>query len=161
MNTQKGGDALRVANAIPPGVRSEWMLAAGWIAIILGLMGSATGSGGTMPGFLVALFLDPILWLAGFWFWRYTQVKCSHCGGLNSIDQVAVGTVVRCAKCKHQFAKPGHNQLTQPVQVLLSPIADKNDVDSTNHPVSKPVKVVADETRGEVTTPAPSRGGAA
>jgi hypothetical protein len=62
-----------------------------------------------VEGFILAVILNPIFWVAIYWFLRYDNVKCPHCGKLTdneNIRLIAVGQTVTCFFCKHEYVKP-------------------------------------------------------
>lgn len=77
---------------------------------ILAFFGSLAGGGGNVAGTFVALILNPIGWLA-IWFWvKSTKISCPHCGmGMDitaSVQTQAVGSLCRCVQCRNEFRKP-------------------------------------------------------
>lgn len=73
------------------------------------LLGAYSGSGGTPGGFIVAFLLNPLLWAAGWAYWKSGQLRCPHCRrGIRSreIRNAAVGKPIYCSKCNNWSAKP-------------------------------------------------------
>ena len=104
---------------------ASWAHLAAIITAILAIIGSLTGGGGTLSGTVVAIVLNPIAWLA-IWFWvKSKRFTCPHCGvGIpitSELTMQEVGTILRCPKCRNLSRKPvvgGHgdsgNEFTVP-----------------------------------------------
>lgn len=103
-----GGGWAGHGGQFPTGGRSGWMLPAGIITALLGLWGSAAGSGGSFDGFILAVILNPILWLAGFWIYQSASIRCPHCGGRtrnSTISEAPLDSVIICRHCQNKFHK--------------------------------------------------------
>lgn len=100
---------------------------------ILAIIGSLAGGGGNVAGTFVALILNPIGWLA-IWFWvKSSKIACPHCGmGLEitaSVQTQTVGALCRCVQCRNVFRKPALGgesagiTTPRPVQPIATPVA--------------------------------------
>ena len=97
-------------NPVPYGQFARWAFPASICAGIIALWGSLAGGGGNFAGTVVALALNPILWLA-IWFWvKSFRLACPHCGAGNrmtiQLRARPVGDVILCSACNHGFRKP-------------------------------------------------------
>ncbi|MFN9136458.1 MAG: hypothetical protein ACK5YE_11495, partial [Planctomyces sp.] len=95
---------------VPYGQFAGWAFPASICAGVIALWGSLTGGGGNFAGTVVALALNPILWLA-IWFWvKSCRLVCPHCGAGNrmtiQLQARPVGAVILCSACNHGFRKP-------------------------------------------------------
>jgi formylglycine-generating enzyme required for sulfatase activity/uncharacterized protein YjbI with pentapeptide repeats len=98
-------------DSLPPyGKYASWCSSASMITGILAIIGSLAGGGGNVAGTFVALVLNPIGWLA-IWFWvKSNWISCPQCGmGMEitaSVQTQAVGAICRCVHCRNVFRKP-------------------------------------------------------
>ena len=64
----------------------------------------------TLLGFAVAVALNPLAWVAFYWFYRHDKVRCPHCGHVADFyktKRMAIDSVLTCRECKNGFRKPG------------------------------------------------------
>jgi hypothetical protein len=100
---------VRKANGCPVGTYTQWPMVAFWVLLILGVIGAFAGSGGSPAGFLVALILNPILWVAIVVFRKIGNIRCPHCRKNFRLGYAAkhpVGSAITCRSCGNDFAKP-------------------------------------------------------
>ena len=99
---------------LPPfGKYASWAATASIITGILAIIGSLTGGRGDVAGTVVALVLNPIAWLA-IWFWfKSTKISCPHCGSgtkiTTDLQSLQTGSILRCLQCRNEFRKPPMN----------------------------------------------------
>ena len=94
-------EPLPVAKAIP-----EWVTPTALGTTILAVLGAAAGGGGTTGGFVVAIILNPIGWLAAYFWWLSTRITCPHCGTKNPRMSTRPKSMTRqtCASCRAEFS---------------------------------------------------------
>lgn len=86
-----------------------WPMPTFWILLLLGAVGAFVGSGGNAGGFILALLLNPILWVAGYAFFQIGRIRCPHCRRnvpLGGSRDAAVGSTLACPSCRNHFTKP-------------------------------------------------------
>ena len=98
------------ASALPYGKYASWAGPAAVITGILAVIGSLAGGRGNVAGTVVCIILNPITWLA-IWFWfKSKKVTCPHCGtGMPVsiyIESQKIGSIIRCSQCRNEFRKP-------------------------------------------------------
>ncbi len=113
-------------HSLPPfASHASWVHLAAIITAILAVIGSLSGGEGSVFGTIVATILNPIAWLA-IWFWvKSKRFTCPHCGvGIaitSELTMQEVGSILRCPQCRNESRKPdmgGHggtgNEFTEP-----------------------------------------------
>lgn len=101
-------------NTPPPfGKYASWAATASIITGILAIVGALAGGRGDATGTVVLLVLNPITWLA-IWFWfKSTKISCPHCGCYIPVtphmETQKVGSILRCLQCRNEFRKPSMN----------------------------------------------------
>lgn len=96
-------------NDLPVSSYLSWPLPLAVALILASLLGAYSGSGGTPRGFVIALLLNPILWVAGWALWKIGQLRCPHCRrgiGSSEVRNAAVGSPICCARCGNWSVKP-------------------------------------------------------
>jgi formylglycine-generating enzyme required for sulfatase activity/uncharacterized protein YjbI with pentapeptide repeats len=101
-------------NTLPPfGKYASWAAPTAIVTGILAIVGALAGGRGNVVGTVAALVLNPIAWLA-IWFWfKSTKISCPHCGcGIPvtpHLETQKVGSILRCVQCRNEFRKPPMN----------------------------------------------------
>lgn len=95
---------------VPFGKYVAWSGTASVFAGIFAVFGSLYGGGGTFPGTIVALVLNPIAWLAVWLWFKSTRITCPHCGvGFRFAKHLTTarpGVVLNCQRCRKPFRYP-------------------------------------------------------
>jgi formylglycine-generating enzyme required for sulfatase activity/uncharacterized protein YjbI with pentapeptide repeats len=94
----------------PYGKYASWASSASIFTGIAAIIGSLAAGKGHVAGTAFALVLNPVCWLA-IWFWvKSTKISCPHCGmGMDitaSVQTQAAGSLCRCVQCRNEFRKP-------------------------------------------------------
>jgi hypothetical protein len=99
----------RPANGCPSGTYLNWPIPLSCVLLLLGLGGAVVGSGGTVEGFLFALMLNPLIWIAGGTASQIGRIRCPHCRKSSELGVEVnhpVGIAIACSHCGNDFAKP-------------------------------------------------------
>lgn len=99
----------RPAIGCPNGKYLSWPTPVFCALLLLGICGAAVGSGGTGGGFVIALILNPILWVACVVTRYIGRIRCPHCRKSSVLGFAAkhpVGSAIACGNCGNDFAKP-------------------------------------------------------
>ncbi len=114
VNPAKATMATASQNSPPPfGKYASWAAPVSIIIGILAVIGSLKAGRGDVAGTVVALVLNPIGWLA-IWFWfKSTKISCPHCGSgtkiTTELQSLQTGSILRCLQCRNEFRKPPMN----------------------------------------------------
>jgi hypothetical protein len=102
--------AQNSASSQPFGSYAAWARSTAIFTGIVASIGAIVGGRGDVAGTIVSILVNPIAWLA-IWFWlKSTRIVCPHCGTSNALTvdlhSKPTGATTRCCSCQKEYRKP-------------------------------------------------------